>query len=51
MYANIAKLVQKDDLVSGNDGKVLHMRAFLQFGLPLSVNGIRFDNVGDRKDD
>jgi predicted RND superfamily exporter protein len=34
-FAKIEKLIQNKESIDKNGGKVIHMRSFLQFGLPL----------------
>jgi len=34
-----------------DEGKLTYMRSFMRFGLPLNVNGTRYKNSVDKKDE
>jgi hypothetical protein len=48
-FAMISKLVQRRDYVEQNGGRVMHMRAFIQFGLPFQIGDVRYENIKDRQ--
>jgi hypothetical protein len=48
-FAQVSKLVQKKEGIDKNGGKVIHMRAFIQFGLPFKIGDVRYENIKDRQ--
>lgn len=48
-WEKVNQLFQRRDTILENKLRVEHMRQFLIFGLPLDVNGVRYANILDRK--